>query len=101
MNKFNFDVVKINNNDLQIYYNPLIPPPPPFPLREKIGQLSKKKRSLCWSIFLLVYAEMPHMLCLEIPPPNSVFPKLTFLNNPSSSILEYYYTVYTGKLKSI
>ena len=27
-----------------------------FPLRGKIDQLSKNKRALCWSIFLLVFS---------------------------------------------
>ena len=36
-----------------------------FHSQEKVGQLGKRKRALCWSIFLFVYASIGHMLLLD------------------------------------
>ena len=40
-----------------------------FPLGGKVGQLSKKKRVLCWSIFSLVSCLVSCSPCLSVVPP--------------------------------
>ena len=53
--KFYVFLYKNKNNNFDCTNSLYSAKSPHVPLEEEMGQLSKKKRAICWSIFLFVY----------------------------------------------